>query len=264
MHNTNKSLDPDTIKLILEVAVPVVEELVRRVAENQSLIKNILEKVDQILLRDISSAFDALSDATLTNNEAAKKRRLNYAEEQLLRCTGLNANSKNNIGKYSPAYWVGLSHFGLFTVSKLRGDEILAVRHVLKTYVADPETARKNHFPEVYKKVFLPKCGDVKKWYDENLAEIDKDNFGWRVLGDRALIAGKGLGLGALGLLAMKNQHMKHAAPHTIGQGFNKLGEEWKDVSPEKYRDEMKRKLSIEYEEKLDNKCRIIAQSMLS
>ncbi|MBW4479966.1 MAG: hypothetical protein KME54_24785 [Tolypothrix brevis GSE-NOS-MK-07-07A] len=267
MHNTNitiNSIDPDTIKLILEVAVPIVEELVKRIADNQSLIKNILEKVDQILLRDISSAFDALNDATLTNNEAAKERRLNYAEEQLLRCTGLNANSKNNIGKYSPAYWVGLSHFGLFTVSKLRGDEILAVRHVLKTYVADPETARKNHFPEVYNKVFLPKCGDIKKWYDEKLAEIDKDNYGWRVLGDRALIAGKGLGLGALALLAMQNQNTKHAVLHNMKQSFNELGEEWGEVSPEKHRDEMKEKLLIEYQEKLDNKCKIIAHSMLS
>ena len=168
------SLDPETVKLIMELAVPLLEELVEKISKNQSYIKSILEKVDQIFLRDISSAFDAINDATLTNNEAARERRLNYAEEQLLRCTGLNIDSKNNIGKYSPAYWVALSHFGLFTVSKLRGDKILAVRHVLKTYLAEPKIARTNHFPGVYRRLFLPKCIDVDNWYNAKLAEINK------------------------------------------------------------------------------------------
>ncbi|MBL8167153.1 MAG: hypothetical protein JNJ50_03310 [Acidobacteria bacterium] len=117
MPESNQSLNPETIKLIVEVAAPVAEELVKCIIESQAKVQILLQKFDQLVLREINSAFDSLRDAEITENPETKLRRLNYAEDQLLRCTGLELNSQ--IGGYSSAYWVALAHFGLVTISKL-------------------------------------------------------------------------------------------------------------------------------------------------
>lgn len=255
-------LDPETIRVIVETAVPLIQELVKRIAESQSQIQEVLKKVDQLILREINSAFDALRDATLTDNAETRERRLNFAEDQLLRCTGLELNTK--IGGRPSAYWVGLSHFGLFTISKLRGDEMLAVRHVLKTFATDPETARASHFPEVYAKVFQPECTEERNWYVQRFLEVERDDFKGRVFAAKALKVGKGIALAGFAIWAMTDRNTRVAAQVTANQQLQKLDGEMKEITPEKYREIMKEKVKAEFEEKLNQRCRSIAQSMLA
>ncbi len=258
---SRKTLDPETIKLILEVAIPLVEELVKRIAESQSQLQEVLKKVDQLILREINSAFDALRDATLTDSAETKERRLNFAEDQLLRCTGLELNSK--IGDHSSAYWVGLSHFGLFTISRLRGDDMLAARHVLKTFVSDPQTARTRYFPEVYASVFQPECSEERSWYVQRLAEVEGDDFKGRILAAKVLKVGKVLAIGGFGIWGMTNPSTRVTAQYAMREGLDKTGEEWQQIIPEKYREEMKQRVKREFEEKLNLKCASCALAML-
>lgn len=262
MSDSNQKLDSETIKLIVQVAVPLLDELVKRVVESQSKIQQLLEKFDQLILREINSGFDALRDASLTDSEETKMRRLNYAEEQLLRCTGLELNTQ--IGEYKSAYWVALSHFGLVTIMKLRGDDTLAARHVLKTFVADARTARKTLFPKVYESVFLPKCNEVVDWYNQNLIAIEKNDYSSQIRLAKWLTAGKAGAKYLGGIWMMTQPNTKMAGQETIRQTMESSRKELNDLSPEKFRAEAREKLRAEYEIKLDLKCKEIAQNSLA
>lgn len=121
---------------------------------------NILNaKSDQVITKEIKSAFDAINDALYSNNNLSRENRLKFAEVFLLKNTRLNPTLEtegrgNNI-------WIAFSNFGLSYICFLRNDQRLAARHLLKVFVDAPRMARKELAKDIFESIFEPNCRDI-------------------------------------------------------------------------------------------------------
>lgn len=123
-------------------------------------------KSDQIIIREIKSAFDAINDALNSNNKLTRETRLKFAEEFLLKNTRLNpALETEGRGNH---IWIALSNFGLAYICYLRYDQRLAARHLLKVFVDAPRMARKELAKDVFESIFEPNCRDINFEIERN------------------------------------------------------------------------------------------------
>ncbi len=132
------------------------EELNGRLDHIQSQLESLIKKSDQLILREIKSAFDAIADSFLSDNAETKAIRSSFAEECLLRNTRLDP-ALTTAGQPN-TYWIALANYGLAHLCILRNDRKIAGRHLLRMFIADPHNARLNMAPYIYDAVFKPRC----------------------------------------------------------------------------------------------------------
>lgn len=240
------------ISLLLELSKLSGEALKEReVAERLARIQSGL---DELLLRELRSAYDALGDALISQNAQTQSIRLGYAEESLLRNSNLDPTRRT--GQYENKSIMALAHFGLAHICALRSDSPLAAKHLLKVFALDPREARTRLAPEVFREVFLPKCADITTWYDQSLAAINRDSFAWHVFGRKA----SAVAIGASAVLgAIAAGLARQRVPPTVFRAFERT---LNDSNPEEFRKAARERLRDEHENRLDAKCREVAQSL--
>ena len=246
-------MDPVTIELVLKASKLVIESSKRD--EILGRLNTIQSTLDQLILREIKSAYEAISDALVTNNEQTKNVRLNYAEESLLKNTSLDPALKT--GEFYNAYLMALAHYGLAFVCVLRKDNQIAAKHLLRTYKFDPNISRTKLTPILFEEIFKPKCSNVFEWYDKRALEISRNDCSLRVMAGKAAAVTSWVGMVAVGFAVP-------AARGAAMQANNVAGKLWNSSTPEHYRIGDMEDLEKELELKLDDRCREIALDFLS
>lgn len=260
---------PENIRIALEILKeilpPLTEILKERLAEQTSAIGVLSQKIDQLITREIHAGLNAIKDATSTTNEETKKIRLRFAEEQLLKNTQLDPRLAT--GGKKNGYWMAQSHQGLMNICLVRGDNKIAHKHLLSAFECDPRLARTKF---VWKKIFEPECRKVYEWFDEEEEKINNNPFKGRVAlrkaGAVAKFAGKG-GMVAVSWWLNKGKpggRMPVGAPQVLNQAQQELSEDWEEATPEKYRQMALEKLSVELENKIDERCREYALQLIA
>lgn len=225
----------------------------RSLGKIQTTLNDMMQRYDQLITREIKSAYEALSDAMTTNSEYTRKMRLDFAENNLLKNT--NLDSSLCTGGLSNNYLMAISHYGLSFICKLRGDDVVAAKHLLRAFEMDPRKAREELLPELYEGFFKNKCENANRWYKEQLAIIYEKDYTGKQLLDKtgAFLEGAG---GVIGGILLKN----HAVERTA---VRDAGKRWSSSTPEHYRLQAKIALDIEYERKIDEDCKRIATKLL-
>jgi len=216
------------------------------------------EKIDQMITRELKSAFDAIDDALESSNKETKEIRLRYAEEHLLKNTRINPSlSSEGRENYK---WIALANFGLAYICIMRHDHKIAARHFLRTFLYDPHIARTELLPDIYTAVFEPKCSEIFQWQKEQYLKIDNNNFNIDVYLGKTLAIGAGIT--AFGVLA-GGTLIKVPTPH-VARNIEQWAERtWNEATIDNNRRYAKDQLNIELELKLDEKCKNIAESLI-
>lgn len=217
-------------------------------------IRTVQSTLDQLILREIDSAFDAIGDALITQNEQTRVIRLNYAEENLLRNTSLD--SSLTTGNYKNIYLITLAHYGLAFVCSLRGDRVIAAKHLIRCYKFDSHVSRTELTPMLFEKFFKPKCSDIFEWYQRRLEAISRNPCAVRVMGGKAVAAAAFVGALAAGL-AFGQLGAAHA-------GRREAQQMWNNSTASRYQLKDRDNAYTQLELKVDNRCREIALELLS
>ena len=221
------------------------EILTRRLDEFQSTL-------DQLILREIEAAVDALGDAKESKNHETIVIRLRFAETRLLVNTRLDP--EGNTGPYRNRYLIAFSHHALAHVCCLRGDEDLAVKHLMRMFDIEPRKSREEFEPETFNTIIRPGCSELYNWYKNELSLVETIDFEQESFNSRAQVVLCGTGALALSLLTRRPQLM---LPTT------RLLYKWKELSPEYLKKDAIAKIEEELNCKLDNECREFARSAL-
>jgi hypothetical protein len=256
------------LEILKEILPPLTEIMRERLVEQTAAIGVLSQKVDQLITREIYAGLSAIKDATSTTNEETKQIRLRFAEEQLLRNTQLDF--KLETGGKKNGYWMAQSHQGLMNICLARGDSKIAHKHLLSIFECDPHLARTKLAPEIWGKIFKPECKKVYDWFNEEHEKINNNPFRGRVAlrkaGAVAKFAGQG-GMVAITWWFNKGKPgggMPIGAPRALNQAAQHLSEDWEDATPERYRQIAFEKLSIELENKIDERCREYALQLIA
>ncbi len=248
-----------TIIKIANLSSTTIEKLkiVRQLAQLKKDIKKILEKMDERILSDIASAYEALGDALQTGNEQVRKQSLSYVHDHLLKNTKLGQLGKT--GGYPNSYLMALSYYGLALYCVLLNDELTASKHFLRIFKVDPRVGRENISPTFYKIFFEPQCIDIFEWYEERKDELYQKQFQFKIMRDGVLALLPGA-IGSIGYAAtgFRNANLFHQGSMKSQQMLN----ERKTV--DYYREQELEKLVVILESKLDDRCRKIAESLIS
>ncbi len=128
---------------------------------------------DQLIIREILGAYDAIEDAIKSKNAETISSRLRFAEESLLRNTNLDPEL-TTLGQKN-SLWMIYSHLGLAFVAGLREDAHIAVSHLLRIFIIDPRTARQKLIKEFYCEYFEPTFSATNETYQAKLAALDEE-----------------------------------------------------------------------------------------
>jgi hypothetical protein len=220
-------------------------------------------KIDQLITREIKSAFKAIQDACISNNEETKKLRLKFAEEQLLKNTMLDV-SQSTEGQ-SNNYWMAVCHYGLTLLCVVRGDHEISERHAASVFQHAPREAREKLLPEVWEIVFQPKCHEIYQWYEEKKQDLLNQDFSSDVSLAKAIAVAKFAGLSgvAVGIaLLLGGQGGGFGATQTLKKAKKGLDSDMRHANPQQYRDEAIKNLEQILENKLDERCVICAKEI--
>lgn len=178
--------------------------VINRVMLNQRLsaiekhLSELIKKQDQMITREIKSAFDAINDSLTTENERTREKRLDFAEDNLLKNTrldiALETDDKPN------GYWICLANFGLSFVCGIRNDAIIGIKHLIKSFEADAVLAREI-YPDFFVSVLEKRTNEIdRNWYDAKFKEINEKDYSmdvfWKKAG--AILTGAGAVVGAI------------------------------------------------------------------
>ena len=244
-----------TEKLILD-AVKLSLDAYKK-DEIVNTLNKIESKLDQMISREIKSSYDAISDALVTNNEITKSKRLDFAEDNLLKNTNLDPALKT--GNIENIHLIALAHYGLAFVCTLRGDSAIAARHLLHIYEIAPSIARKELVPLIYENVLKDECSSIFGWYKEREREIGSDKFKLRTSIKKVgavSIGVVGTALGVVPFLVGKTS--------IVYSSIEKAKTVWSDATPEEYRKSAQEDLRDELDKKLDNRCQEVAKELLN
>jgi hypothetical protein len=150
----------------------------QKTGEELTAIKGILLELrkqnDQAITREIKSAFEAISDANFSNNEAENHRLLEYAGNKFLLNTGLEPTLET--AGHPNSYWIAISYYGLAYISFLQKDEKLVWRRLLKVFISDPRLARTTLLPDFYNGYLKKQCSDIYSEYFSNKKKAEESN----------------------------------------------------------------------------------------
>lgn len=255
--------NPENIARIAKVALEFLELIAKKLTERESKLSLLLQKSDQSILREIRAAFQALCDATVTQNPGTKERLLTLAETNLYNNTELDKSLKT--GGYPNSYWMAEAHYGLAIIYALRRDDKMVARHLLRIFLVDPRQGRKELVPELYEEMFKPNCAAIFSWYEEQKERIDKTDYTGRVIARKLLAGGVGVG-GVAGALALSvfARNMQGGVVAMAKGATESAKEIWEDATPEAFQVEATEALDSEMEQRLDERCRELALEALS
>lgn len=216
---------------------------------------SIIQKVDQLFLREIKAGFESLADVYITANNETKKLRLNFAEEHFLKNAYLD--SKLSIGDYPSSYLMALSHYGLSIICHLRKDDTIAFKHILQMYKLSPKLARTQLLPEFYDKGLGVEVKQrVNSWHMKELDNLNKKDF----KSEEYLQVGKTLAVAGVGLVT--SLLIGNAAPYfAVKDNCSKMIDK---ADPSYLRKEAISKLEKSVEVKTDEFCIVVANELLT
>ena len=258
---------PELIAKIAKISLECLDVMVKRIADTQSKLTLLLQKTDQIILRDIAAAFEALKDANATRVRSTRNRLLTLAETNFYNNTKLDKTLKT--GDHPNTYWMAQAHYGLAVLYALRSDGKMASRHTLQSFVADARQARLELAPELYESMFVPQCRDVFAWHKSEVDRIAHDDFaskirtnhilagGWAVVG-----VGAGIGLATAGTFipGLGPAPGIQAVLGSVGSA-NRM---WDEGTVANFRFEAVNALDVERESRIDAKCLELALRALA
>jgi hypothetical protein len=216
-------------------------------------LSELIKKQDQMITREIKSAFDSINDAISTENEKTREKRLDFAEDNLLKNTRLDINLQTD--EKPNGYWICLANFGLSFVCGIRNDAIIGIKHLIKSFEADATLAREI-YPDFFATVLEKRTNEIdKKWYDANFKTINEKDYSmdvfWKKAG--AILTGAGAVVGAILL--------KTTAPMgSLTQEATKMGNE---ATTEILKEKALKSLNEERIEKFNIFCREAALEAL-
>ena len=245
------------IKLTLNVIFKYKDSLYKEKLQEE--LSKIQASIDQLIIKELVSAFDELSYAFITDNEETKRIRLNFAEENLLNNTGLNPLLST--GEIPNTRLMAMAHLGLSIISLLRDDNIMSTIHCLRAYEVAPNYARKNLLPEIYTDIFKPKCFDIFVWRSNSKKNIRNINFtsniiGKKVWGSTLLVLG---GLGTVLTLSSRLPANAYAVNCLLGIA----GKELDEANVSYFQKQAIKELDVELANKIDQRCQELASKYL-
>lgn len=227
----------------------------QRMTKIVSDLNSLIQKVDQLFLREIKAGFESLADVYITTNSETKKLRLNFAEECFLKNS--NLDPKLAIGGYSSSYLMALSHYGLSIICHLRKDDTIAFRHVLKIYRISPRRARIELLPEFYNKCLSTEVNQrVTSWYTKEMNYLNNKSF----KNEELIQKGKTVALASVGLAVTV---LTRNAAGAVGASKS-CPEMWEKSDPKYLRAEAISKLEKSVEIKRDEFCSVVANELLT
>jgi hypothetical protein len=247
-------MDKETVDLIIKLAS--LSSGASKAKALNAKMSEIKSTIDDLVLREIKSAYDCIQDAIDTDNNKTREARFRAAEDNLLKNTRLSP--ERSTGRYSNTYLIALSHFGLAVICALRGDQKISARHILNLYTSEPRLARNKIAPDVYQELFLPKCSDLLRLHQQQIDELAHQTSTIKEFGQKAAAAGLIVG-GFAVFLATKS----HTALREAGKNGEKMWNSAKyDISYEE-RERRTKKVKEELESALDKRCQELALELL-
>ncbi len=252
-------MDPATIKVIIQASQLLLkavkkDHITKNLIKIQLKLDKLIQKSDQLILREIKSAYQAIDDARTTSNVETRDIRLKYAEDNLLKNTSLD--STLSTGGCQNTYLMALANYGLAFVCALRGDTQIAAIHLLRTYECDPRNARDELIPALFELLFEPECADTFEWYETELQAVQDQRYALHITGER--VTASVLALAGVGLAIVTKRS-------AMGGGlFSKATEMWKGADTSQIRATAREKLAAQLADKLDSRCQEIATRLLS
>lgn len=218
-------------------------------------VREIKQALDQITTKEIYAAFTAIEDALLSSHQSSKDIRLKFAEENLLKNAELNSGG-TTAGVRNEEFIAWANH-GLAYVTILRGDNILTIRHVLRSYIAEPRLSRASLTPGVYESFFKPRCQPIFDDFRMKDQAVQSDSFDTRVWLEKAGWAATGFGA-ALAASMLTPGAAYPAWKMTTQHGFKSAGD------LDRHRRNARAQLKIEEEAAVDNHCQGLAKEFMT
>jgi hypothetical protein len=250
---------PELIAKVAKVSVECLDVMAKRIADRQSKLTLLLQKTDQMILREIAAAFEALNDAkNATRIRSTRNRLLTLAENNFRNNTNLDKTLKT--GDHPNTYWMAQAHYGLAVVCALRSEEKMASDRILRSFIADARQARLELAPELYESMFVSQCRDIFAWHKSKADRIAHNDFaskirthqilagGWAVVG-----VGAGIGLAAAGTFIPGVGPA--AGVQTVVGSLDSADKMWHGATVENYRIDALKALDVERESRIDAKC---------
>jgi hypothetical protein len=252
-------MDPVTAKVVV-ACVELIREaakedaLSKRLDAIESALDRLARKADQLILREIKAAYEAIRVALTTDCDETREARLRFAEEHLLKNTSLDP-SLETAGQPN-AHWMALAHHGLALICARRDDQATAARHLLEMFVAAPREARRSLAPRLFTRCLKPRCGSAYRWHKKAVRQLQQQGFGGRTFLGKAKAAITLIGGGGAGVATRQLGVAQKAVAES--------GRQWAEATPEHYRALAREELDRELEARVDELCRRAARKLLA
>jgi hypothetical protein len=252
-------IDNEIFKQIIETGSSAIG-IVNKIALNQKLqniekkLNELIKKNDQLITREIKASYESINDALLTSNVQTRVRRLDFAEDNLLKNIRLNpalsAEDKPN------SYWICLSHFGLSIICTLRDDTYISCKHILHAFEYDG-TLSKEILPEFYSEMLEKRVKELESsWYQKKRREINSKDYGTQeFLGKSAAVL---LGAGSIVAGILANRPIAAKSP------VDEAKKIWNDSDSSSLRSKELNNLEVEKEKRFQIFCRDATLELLN
>jgi tetratricopeptide (TPR) repeat protein len=257
------------IELVVEIS-PQLFALVKEVIKSnqeieKSQLQNISKKLDDLVIRDIQSAFLIIEGINNVDSKKMKMRHLDEAERSLLKNISLDPTlvtaGKNN------SYWNAQAYYGLSLIATLRNEKSDAGRFLLQAFSLCPSEARNRFAKPLYLTAFEPHCRTIMEWYQSELKRIPDylaraSEIKWKINKERMKLAGI-WALGGAGFLMMSGVN-RNMALASAAQQSKAIEREMASLQSALRSVPTEATLKTALEAKLDAKCRELVTGLLS
>lgn len=250
-------MDPSAILLLIEKSPQIVQKVINSRNAKQLIHKldTMSAKIDLLYIREVKSAFEALADAYDSDNAETVRKRLEFAEDNLLRNTCLDP--KMDIGDSTGSELMAMAHFGLAIICRFRDDNRLVVKHLLKVFYLEPKLAMEEIAQDFYHQALEPECQILlANWESQEVRKAQQKSY----VGDALLYktaAVFALVGGVAGGLISNNPGIAHAGLRAAGKG-------WEDGTPENLRSQTIASIREKKPEMMYKFCSVLAERKLS
>lgn len=254
-------------KVVVELGphlLSALQEIIKTNNQIENSLSNLNKKADQLIVREIQSSLQLINGLTTVDSARMREKYLDTAEENLLKNIALDESLI--VGGETGAYWSGQAFFGLSFVATLRNENIDATRYLLKCFIKCPNKARTTWATEFYQKHFEPHCQDIFKNYKSEVGNMDwydkkRNEVNWEIRINRL----KQVGIGTI-TLADKFFNKYHR-PYSVSMSqrqITDINQEIRSLEAQYKGIPTKESLEKELNERLDAKCREMAENLLN
>lgn len=134
-------------------------------------VNKLLEKVDQLVLREMVAANKGLEDIIAA--KAFDSHMLAKVQNCYIKNTGLSPSGST--GGLRNTEIIAYSYLGLYIIGLIKNEnENLLMRYVLHMFETGERKVRTQWFKNVYDEIFAPDCGDILSSYEYQAKRIAK------------------------------------------------------------------------------------------